>query len=110
MDIVIENNRFYFNYLDKSFANLSIKNNSMKLELIKTVPAFRNMGLATNLLTEIIAFLKREKKCKFLFVNPLPLESSGLKFDSLIKFYIKYGFKKSNKADMHEPYLMVKEL
>lgn len=110
MDIEVHDNRFYFSYVNKSFANLSIKDYKSKLELIKTVPDSRNKGLATNLLSEIIDFLKRKKKCKLLYANPLPLDNNGLKLDELIKFYIKHGFRKSNKSNIYEPYLMVKEL
>lgn len=110
MDIEIHDNRLYFSHVNKSFANLSIKDYKSKLELIKTVPTHRNKGFATTLLSEIIEFLKRKKKCKLLYANPLPLDNDGLKLDELIKFYIKHGFKKSDKSTIYEPYLMVKEL
>lgn len=110
MDIKTHNNKLYFSHVNKSFANLSIKDYKSKLELLKTLPSYRNKGFATTLLLEIIDFLKRKKKCKLLYANPLPLDNDGLKLEELIKFYIKHGFKKSKKSTIYEPYLMVKEL
>lgn len=104
------NNRIYFNYDEKSFANVSINNAFAKIELIKTLPKFRNKKLASKLLSEIINYLKKEEDFKYLYANPLPLNHEGLNLKQLINFYKKHGFIEADNKTKYEPYLMVKEL
>ena len=110
MKLKRENNRIYFNYDEKSFANVSIDNGFAKIELIKTLPKFRNKKLASKLLNKIINYLLKEKKFKHLYANPLPLNHEGLNLEQLIMFYEKHGFIKVKDKSKHEPYLMVREL
>lgn len=110
MEIKEENNRIYFNYDDKSYANISIEDNKICLELIKTSPKFRHCGFAKRLLAEILKYIKLRFKSFRIYLDPLPLDTNGLNINQLISFYNKFGFKESKQRDIHHPYLMVKFL
>lgn len=111
MDITCKNHRIYFDYEGISSANISMKGTAVCLELIKTLPKFRNKKYATKLLLKIIEYVLKRKNFTHIYLNPLPLETkSGLDLEQLIKFYSKHGFKASNDRDIHSPYLMVKKL
>lgn len=110
MIIKEEKNRVYFNYDDKSFANISIKEDTVRLELIKTLPQFRKFHIATKLMLQILQYIKEQKLYKIIYLNPLPLDRLGLDLEQLIVFYSKFGFKSSPLKDQHCPYLMEKHL
>ena len=106
MKIKKVNDRIYFNYNNKSFANVSIKGNNIKLELLETLPKFRNSHFASNLMQDIINYLKSLDTYKMIYLNPLPLDRFGLELEDLIKFYKKFNFYESSKKDIHCPFLM----
>lgn len=110
MEIKYDNNRVYFNYFDKSYANITMKEKNVCLELLKTLPRFRNQSYATKLLQKVMDYILKRKEFTHIYLNPLPLESDGLNLEQLIGFYKKHGFKSSDKRDIHMPYLMVKRL
>ncbi|RXJ89134.1 hypothetical protein CRV01_10990 [Arcobacter sp. CECT 8983] len=110
MKVLKKKDKILFNNNDISFGNLSINNDTLTLEIIKTQPAFRNQKYGTNTLKGILKYISKELKYKKIYLNPLPLDSDGLKLEKLITFYKKFGFIKSNRADISYPYLMEKEL
>lgn len=110
MKFLKKQDKILFNNNDISFGNLSINNDVLTLEIIKTLPAFRNQKYGTKTLKGILKYVSLELKYKKIYLNPLPLDSDGLKLENLIVFYRKFGFKKSNKADISSPYLMEKKL
>lgn len=108
MEITQKENRVYFNYDDKAYANISIHKKTIRLELIKTLPKFRKCGYATRLFIEVLKYIRAKFKSYALYLNPLPLDPNGLKLQQLINFYKKFGFRQSSKCDKYEPYLMEK--
>lgn len=110
MKVLKKEDKMFFNNNDISFGNVSIKNDVLFLEIIKTLPAFRNLNYATNTLSGILSFVKRERKYKKIYLNPLPLDTNGLNLEKLICFYEKFGFIKSSEANRAYPFLMEKNL
>lgn len=110
MKILKKEDKILFNNNDISFGNLSINNDVLTLEIIKTLPAFRNQKYGTKTLKGILEYISKEIKYKKIYLNPLPLDSNGLRLEGLIIFYEKFGFKKSSKANISYPYLMEKKL
>ncbi|NVJ53504.1 MAG: hypothetical protein HWD90_07395 [Campylobacteraceae bacterium] len=110
MKILKKKDKILFNNNDISFGNLSINNDVLTLEIIKTLPAFRNQKYATKTLKGILEYISKEIKYKKIYLNPLPLDSNGLKLEKLITFYKKFGFTNSSNADISYPYLMEKKL
>ena len=115
MKITRKNNRLYFNRKDIAFGNLTIHNDTIKLELIKVLPEYRGHHLASRLLKEIIDYVKNHCEQTKIILSPLPIASSGmtdkhLTLQQLIDFYKRYDFKESNEKTKEEPYLMVRYL
>ncbi len=107
MSIEIINNRIYFNDNNKAFANIRI-NESTKyayIELLKVVPEHRHKHLASSIMIKILSYIKNTA-IKHIELNPLPLDTSGLKLHELIAFYTKLGFKKSRNKNEQKPNLM----
>lgn len=104
-------NRIYFNNDNKAYANISIKKHTIIIELIKVLPEYRNKHLATNLMKDILAYIKQIlKDIKRVILSPLPLDTDGLKLNALMKFYQNFGFKQSKYHDIYAPYKMIKTL
>lgn len=103
----IKNNKIFFNEEDKAFANLTFdKNNkSIHLELIKVVPKYRRMHLATLLMKELLLYVDRSGYT-YVDLNPLPLDKQGMNLKQLMVFYEKFGFKLSENNPKYSPYLM----
>lgn len=110
MTIKKENNRIYFNYDNKCFANISIKEDTLELQLIETLPQFRRFQIATKLMINILHYIKEQNYFKVIYLNPLPLDRFGLNLNQLIHFYSKFGFSFSELKDIHKPNLMEKRL
>lgn len=111
MKVLIDKNRIYFNENDKAFANISIKKKVLTLELIKVPNKFRKKHLASKLMKDVLLFIKNNLSDKRkLILNPLPLDSTGLKLDALICFYKNFGFKNSKSHTLSDPYKMIKVL
>ncbi len=111
MKVLKKNNKFYFNNNDISFINITIYKDTLFLEIIKTLPTYRNNSYATETLKRVLKYLKKQNKYKKIYLNPLPLDSTrGLNLEMLINFYKKFGFYKSIKSDSSRPYLMEKDL
>ncbi|WP_417332050.1 hypothetical protein [Halarcobacter sp.] len=110
MKVLKKKDKMLFNNNDISFGNVSIKNDTLTLEIIKTQPAFRNLKYGTETLKGILKYISKQSKYKKIYLNPLPLDSNGLNLEKLISFYKKFGFKKSSKADISYPFLMEKTL
>jgi len=110
MKIEEKENRVFFNYDDKSFANISINKESLKLELLETLPKFRHQHNATKLMKIILNYIIKRHKEKKIYLNPLPLDRWGLKLEKLVAFYAKFGFKSSSKKERHCPFLMEKAI
>lgn len=64
MKVLKKEDKMFFNNNDVSFGNVSVKNDVLFLEIIKTLPAFRNLNYATNTLLGILSFVKRDKNIK----------------------------------------------
>jgi len=110
MKFLRKKDRIFFNNNDISTGNLSIKNDTLTLEIIKTIPSCRNSNYATSTLTNVLKYIKNQNKYKTMYLNPLPIDSNGLNLEKLISFYKKFGFRKSSKSDLSHPFLMEKSL
>lgn len=110
MKVLRKSDRMLFNNNDVSFANVSINNDVLTLEIIKTEPRFRNLKYATNTLKGVLRYLSKHKEYKKMYLNPLPIDANGLNLDKLISFYEKFGFTKSRSANRTFPFLMEKNL
>lgn len=107
MGIEIINNRIYFNDDNKAFANalIDVKNNYAYIELLKVVPNHRHKHLASRLMRMLLAYI-RNMSINQIELNPVPLDTTGLKLNELICFYSKLGFVKSANKDDFKPNLM----
>lgn len=111
MKITLEKNKIYFNDADKAFANITINDTLVYLELIKVDVKFRGRSLATELMIKILEYIKTNyKDITHIALNPTPLDSNGLNLEQLIIFYEKFGFKKVKICDLYYPNLMEKKL
>jgi len=109
MKITKEKNKIYFDFEDKSSANINIKNDFIKIELIKTELKYRGQRFASKILKYIIGYIKINfKSIKKILLSPLPLDINGLDLNELISFYKRYNFKKSDMPSREEPHLMVR--
>lgn len=104
-------NKIYFKDEEKSFLNISIKNNTATLELLKVDEKYRNSKLGSKIVLFVLSYIKRYlSHIKVIELSPLPLDKKGLSLELLVKFYEKFGFVKRFGLRSHEPYLMVKSL
>lgn len=113
MFIEKKNNKITFKYLDKAYAHIHIdeKKSEIFIDVIRVLQPFRNNGIATMILKEILTyvtfFLQSIKK---ISLSPLPLDTTGLNLEELINFYKKFGFSLCSSKDISTPYLMSKNI
>lgn len=107
MGIEIINNRIYFNDDNKAFANALIDatNSYAYIELLKVVPEYRQQHLASKLMRILLSYIKN-MSIQQIELNPIPLDTTGLKLNELISFYSKLGFIKSVNQSEYRPNLM----
>ncbi len=104
-------NKIYFKDDEKSFLNISIKENTATLELLRVDERYRNSKLGSKIVSFVLFYIKKYlSHIKSIELSPLPLDKKGLSLESLVKFYEKFGFIKRFGQRSHEPYLMVKAL
>lgn len=113
MHIEKKDNRIHFKYSDKAYAIVALdKNNStVTLDTIRVFEPFRNRGIATNVMKNILIYIATFfKSIKKIVLNPLPLDTNGLNIQQLINFYKKFGFDSLKNYDRATPYLMSKTI
>ena len=100
MKIIKKENRIYFEYKDISYANISINNDFIKIELIKTNTPYRSKGFASKMLVYIIDYINKHYKSKTkIILSPLPLDHNCFNIEQLISFYSRYKFFLDNNSD-----------
>ena len=111
MRVDTNNNRVYFNDNNIALGNITIDVDTATIELIKVLPQYRGKKLARNLLTKIIEHIKINfKNIDKITLQPLPLDSTGLRLNDLIAFYKKFQFNKSINTSRCNPNMLVKYL
>ena len=113
MEIIKKDNRIYFKEQNTSYGNISINQNTIKIELIRVIEKFRGKGLASILLEKIMQYIKEHYKHAKVILSPMPIgfggdDKSQFNLEQLIQFYKSHKFKESSEKTREEPYLMVR--
>lgn len=113
MFIEKKDTKIIFNYRDKAYAIMDIDslNSEIRLNILRVSNPFRNMGIATFVMKEILNYISKFfNSIKKITLSPLPLDTNGLNHQQLISFYKKFGFKLCQSNDISTPYLMSKDI
>jgi len=113
MEIMKKDNRVYFKEKNTSYGNISISENTIKIELIRVIEEFRGKGFASQLLEKIMQYIQEHYKHAKVILSPMPIgfggdDKSQFNLEQLIQFYKSHKFKESSEKTREEPYLMVR--
>ena len=111
MNIIQKENRIYFKESNIAYGNISMNDNSIKIELIRVYEKYRGRGFATKLLEKMLQYIKVHYKHAKIILSPMPIGTGGqndskLSLNQLIKFYKHHNFQESKEKTREEPFLM----